>query len=564
MQKSLNIQILAKNFKCLSSEFQGYNIIKPINLIIGRNNSGKSTLIDLIQYTAANDENYKALGHRGLQPEIVIFGTDILGETEAKAVFPDNYSGGDIGMNHWEFGRRFIGRKLSWKMSIPGEATFVSIDHPDQQKIPHGHRLSLVRRKENPFRAKVFVRLSSDRDLRPEGDSAIGLFPNGQGATNLIRQFLTRASYPTKQLRLTLLNELNKIFNPDSNFSDITVQQLQDDKWEVFLDEKDKGLIALSQSGSGLKTVLLVLLNLYFIPHHHKKDLSRYAYGFEELENNLHPALQRRLLLYLRNIAIDKNCIFFLTTHSSVVIDLFSKDENAQIIHIRNNGEASSIVNAINYMDHKSILDDLDVRASDLLQSNGIVWVEGPSDRLYFKKWVEIWSDGKLAEGVHYRCVFYGGRLLAHLSAESPDAQTDDLVRILDINRNAVLLMDSDREKEDDKINSTKQRLDSGFKRIEGISWITYGREIENYIPIEALRARHSNQSLNAPGIFQRFSEYLKGLDPIEERRFLKDKVTYAEEISTHFNKENLSATLDLKTRLDDICARIRGWNGLS
>lgn len=28
-------------------------------------------------------------------------------------------------------------------------------------------------------------------------------------------------------------------------------------------------------------------------------------------------------------------------------------------------------------------LDDLGVKASDLLQANGIIWVEGPSDRAY-------------------------------------------------------------------------------------------------------------------------------------------------------------------------------------
>ena len=33
------------------------------------------------------------------------------------------------------------------------------------------------------------------------------------------------------------------------------------------------------------------------------------------------------------------------------------------------------------------MLNDLDVRASDLLQSNGIIWVEGPSDRIYIKRW---------------------------------------------------------------------------------------------------------------------------------------------------------------------------------
>ena len=32
------------------------------------------------------------------------------------------------------------------------------------------------------------------------------------------------------------------------------------------------------------------------------------------------------------------------------------------------------------------LVDDLGIKASDILQSNGIIWVEGPSDRIYINK----------------------------------------------------------------------------------------------------------------------------------------------------------------------------------
>jgi hypothetical protein len=34
----------------------------------------------------------------------------------------------------------------------------------------------------------------------------------------------------------------------------------------------------------------------------------------------------------------------------------------------------------VQHVENRGILDDLDVRASDLLQSNGVVWLEGPSE----------------------------------------------------------------------------------------------------------------------------------------------------------------------------------------
>ena len=50
----------------------------------------------------------------------------------------------------------------------------------------------------------------------------------------------------------------------------------------------------VSHTGSGIKTILLVLVFLYLVPRIERRTLADYVFGFEELENNLHPALQRR------------------------------------------------------------------------------------------------------------------------------------------------------------------------------------------------------------------------------------------------------------------------------
>jgi putative ATP-dependent endonuclease of the OLD family len=126
----------------------------------------------------------------------------------------------------------------------------------------------------------------------------------------------------------------------------------------------------------------------------------------------------------------------------------------------------------------------LDVRASDLLQANGLIWVEGPSDRTYINKWIELSSTGKLKEGIHYQIVFYGGRLLSHLTAEP---ERDDLVNIFSVNRNAIVVMDSDKKSHGDPINATKTRIKTEIERVGGIVWITDGREVENYLPVAEL-----------------------------------------------------------------------------
>ena len=61
---------------------------------------------------------------------------------------------------------------------------------------------------------------------------------------------------------------------PESVFTNIRIQEIQhgdeENTWEVFLEEGGKRF-ALSKSGSGLKTVILILINLYIIP-----NLSKY------------------------------------------------------------------------------------------------------------------------------------------------------------------------------------------------------------------------------------------------------------------------------------------------
>ena len=51
-----------KGHLCFQEEWAGFDAIKPINVIIGRNNSGKSHLLDLVDALAQGN-----LGGRGWQ-----------------------------------------------------------------------------------------------------------------------------------------------------------------------------------------------------------------------------------------------------------------------------------------------------------------------------------------------------------------------------------------------------------------------------------------------------------------------------------------------------------------
>lgn len=556
-----------ENYKSFGEGLSGFQSITPANIIIGRNNSGKSALLDLIEWTCKPSQFPAHLWHAGKSPRVVLHTS--LTEAQVSRVFPRNTSEGPIRGNHWTAAQGLVGSKIDVELDTNGHTRLVNLDGEIEARFLYrGQDINSYYQKlgeyaANPLLGKIFRKLSAERDIAPETTNAtLQIASNGVGFTNTIAEFLNRFEHPTKLVSDDMLAALNEIFAPDAAFDSISVQQYSNGTWEVFLTEHAKGTIALSHSGSGLKTILLVISFFLLIPYIQKKSLSHFVFAFEELENNLHPALQRRLLRYVIENAKKEKATVFLTTHSNVVIDMFSHDRDAQIIHVTHLNGSSRARRAQTYVENRGVLDDLDVRASDLLQSNAVVWLEGPSDRLYLNRWIQLFSDGELAEGAHYQCVFYGGRLLSHLSAADPEVDPDETVKILRVNKNAILLIDSDKENEESQINATKQRLISEMQAFGGLAWVTAGREIENYLSLRTIQAQFP--AADTPlGKFEDISEYLDRLDPGAGKRFERKKVLFAESAIPTLTHESLNESFDLNVRLSEVVSRIRAWNGL-
>ena len=570
-----DVSIKIKNYKSFGSTEQGYEGIRPINLIIGRNNTGKSTLLDVIGY-ATEPTDLSSLGHKGQQPQVLV--TVKLGSDEISRILPKIPNGqwGIAGFaTPFEFGRQWIGKPITYVLDHKLAQKFLTLDPPfgcpsivyvsGVRPNVNNWEQALAEQAPNPFSGYTFKKLLADRDISPEPSNfGTRIDPNGRGATATIHNFINKVGLPSDLVEKVFLNKLNEIFEPDGTFTDIVVQQLADERWEVYLEESEKGRVPLSHTGSGLKTILLLLSFLYLVPHIEKKSLDEYLFGFEELENNLHPALQRRLLLFLRKIAIEEGCRFFLTTHSNVAIDLFANDDKAQIIHVTHDRHQASVRSVPTYVDNKGILDDLDVRASDIMQSNGVVWLEGPSDRVYFNRWVELYSGGEIREGAHYQCVFYGGRLLAHLSADDPYVDEDEAVKILRVNRNAIVIIDSDRRKPRQKINATKRRIISEIEQVGGMAWVTAGKEVENYVPVCTLQRLFPASDLPPLGQYADIRDYLNAVKAGEGDRFERSKVLFAKKVVPHIDRDGLESVLDLERKIATAYMHIVRWNGAS
>ena len=541
-----------KEYNCFGEDFEGYDSIYPLNIIIGRNNSGKSSLLDIIELFLNKDPNIKG--------DYKFLYSKKLTEEDIGTVFIPGTTGGGLSGDHWQFGQNYLGTILTMEVYKKSRQL---IDISLKLGNPHVDSYITEMAKKCTISLKEYKvkRLRAERHIVPEEDMERVVQEDGAGATTIIQRYITKSDLPSELVEKQFLNELNKIFEPDLKFIDIVVQQ-SGILWEIYLEEEGKGRIALSKSGSGIQTVILILIYIHLIPHSENKLLSNYLFLFEELENNLHPALLRRLFLYIKDVALKNKAYFFITTHSNVVIDLFNNDNSAQILHVIHDGKYSKVKKVKAYAEIKGVLDDLDIRASDLLQSNGIIWVEGPSDRIYLNKWIELYSNGELKENAHYQIVFYGGRLLSHLSA---DSNIDpDLINILKVNNNCIFLMDSDKKRKNESLNDTKSRIKNELNNINGYVWVTKGREIENYIPEEILSAYLGKDKLPTFEQYEALNEYLDNVKKKEGNKYLSNKVLFAEKIRTYMNETNYYLKYDLKDQLRGVINFIKKWNGIN
>lgn len=239
--------------------------------------------------------------------------------------------------------------------------------------------------------------------------------------------------------------------------------------------------------GDGIQAVIILMYPMFFSAG------ERVNFFIEEPEQFMHPGFQRVFLEALGRKEFAK-FQYFITTHSNHLLDLSMENTLVSVFTFRKNaveGKANFVIRNVKG-DDVEILDLLGVRKSSVFLSNCTIWVEGITDRIYLRKYIDLYQaangERQFTEDIHYSFVEYGGNNITHwsfLDSEDPEHGNIQVERIC--NR-LFLLADSDGEKrgieEEKSENGTKkavrhlklkERLGENYYRLSC-------REIENLL----------------------------------------------------------------------------------
>lgn len=242
--------------------------------------------------------------------------------------------------------------------------------------------------------------------------------------------------------------------------------------------------------GDGIQSIIMLLYPLFIAPE-------KAWFFIEEPELHLHPGFQR---LFIETITTNlilraKSLTIFLTTHSNHILD-FALDDPSHV-NIFTFRRREGIGNKSTYQIQLSSQRDIDnlnvlgVRNSSVFLANCSIWVEGISDRIYFRAYLHAYLEYlaereenkqivSLLEGLHYAFLEYAGGNISHFDfTTQPGAfttQTLENIKALSISNRVMLVADLDDGK-NTRHEARDSQQHSGFQYV-----VLTVKEVENML----------------------------------------------------------------------------------
>lgn len=398
--KSLHI----KNFRSIKDTNITFN--KGLNILIGPNNSGKTTIIDALRICFSykdyhsihitEDDFYKTKSSSNKKYSDIEFDLSFCPvEDFEKAVFIELYNPTTKTLD-LRFTFSYNAKKERVQSKVFGGSTKENPISDEIFDFILNIYLSALRdanRYLTPGRHNIlssfFSKLVSDEDKK-EMMNEINNNINNSKLSDMIDE--STEKYIENHFKSMIFNEdsINLLMSPiDQDFDSFTKN------WKIQLPFGDFNHLELHQNGLGYNNLIyisILLSNLDAISKNNEESLY-ISLCIEEPEAHLHPQLQNSFFSYLNKINENTNLQIFVTSHSPT---LTSKADLNSLILVQNNGNNVTTKNLVNLFHNKDDINFLkkflDVTKSQLLFAKKIIFVEGFTEALLIPLFAKIYD----------------------------------------------------------------------------------------------------------------------------------------------------------------------------
>jgi predicted ATPase len=428
-------RVTISNYKCFN-EAQTFSLQPGINVVVGKNNFGKTALLEAMSMTADSIPHH-SIGETG----------EVRGEGDvARATFEYDCTLSDLGamMRGEEF---FIPIPVS---PSPLVSLLRIQDHSPSNLLPlfewlrltplifsatyYGKELSNVR-LSGPhgygIQTGQWLDIEWVLSRRPQFSPIAG---NGESTWRRLASKLRESSRFLRASRLSALDQqLKKVERLDEDGANLTsvldgltqnpkrlerlkdlvaevvpeirylsVRRVSDSvgevmSWAHHVDtERDDVAVSLSRSGTGVGHVLMLLLN-----EHMNKESGIVL--IDELEHSLHPGAIRKILDIFAEDFSDHQ--FVIGTHSPTVVT--SNRVSAVIVVQKRDGRSRiQSIERKELVNRRAVLTELGTSIADVFGAEGVIWVEGKTEEICYPRIFE-----KLSPAGDYTSVVIKGVL---------------------------------------------------------------------------------------------------------------------------------------------------------
>lgn len=436
---------------------------KTINILVGRNGSGKSNILSALQSAAHGITKNKV-------PTTALPDTDFWNKSSRKysVSFDTVFEWNEIAQLRFRIKQKDYQCRVT--VTIPADSP--NAIRKDNELISYLHQQRSEDRYINEAHRLVDDGLQQGTHVEVLPPEVIGPPDIGVSESREVRQLDAGLSlfHPCIDTLQTLEKE------EDNTLKEIITQTKR------VLPEVSSILASVAGQRRGVKAVLenskalpfgslsdgirrVMLLSAYLVTHKGEPGIVI----LDMPETYLHPGAQRELLRLITDHSTNKH--FFIATHSPVFLEEIGKGTIAVYRISRDPKEGTKA----ELMESDTILDayfDLGHRFGSAVQADAVIWVEGPTDIPVVRLWLRNYDK---LNGLNIEVM--------HLGGNNINSADFDPVILCKINPQSFVLIDSEREARGKPIEEKREAFLGKCKSAKiPVFQATEYRAIENYL----------------------------------------------------------------------------------